>query len=519
MKIKHFVLGFVLAIFLSACGGAANESTSTPEASVELEEKPAPKVEPPKAMEKSEGLQATDFSRIAKTLVEDLQRLETTYDKAPFCFYIGEKPWFIVANGPWKNSYEQKGVQQSVKLGIVDSDGQEVLPVAYDKIFNPDATAKGFIEIESQGKRGLYGYRNHVLIPPAYDLIFPYPEKASIAIGQKGNDFFYLGEAGEAVSITLAEDIPRLSEMGTSLGYDYLNNPALPLRECYHQVYEDDPEGTYSEIHFLPSYLLALQFFPEYQTFGDGEFGITRKNGGIEEKESVGGGVTAFVSSLFEAGIGVRDGYESERKNLITVNAQNKVLDTAYIGEYYETSSEYFCGSNEAEMRFIDAQLLEVQDIQQTSLHSSMGFYRYYEINEDGTIRQLKSKRLFDCTAFVKMDESYFKVCWSDYVDTEAPDFNWDDGNMWVGSQLSIEDLDIMRNEIFAAYGYQFKGEKWQNYFGKQSWYRPRFDNVDDQLTETDKHNIDLILKVKADMEAHPENYPAPQRTHFVAAG
>ena len=63
--------------------------------------------------------------------------------------------------------------------------------------------------------------------------------------------------------------------------------------------------------------------------------------------------------------------------------------------------------------------------------------------------------------------------------------------------RLSVEDRDILRNEIFADHGYKFKTEKWINYFENKDWYHPRFDNVDNLLTAIEKANIDNISKYK----------------------
>lgn len=60
-------------------------------------------------------------------------------------------------------------------------------------------------------------------------------------------------------------------------------------------------------------------------------------------------------------------------------------------------------------------------------------------------------------------------------------------------SNLSKEDLKIMRNEIFARHGYIFKTPELKNYFKNQSWYKPQYNNVDKDLTEIEKKNILLI--------------------------
>lgn len=59
----------------------------------------------------------------------------------------------------------------------------------------------------------------------------------------------------------------------------------------------------------------------------------------------------------------------------------------------------------------------------------------------------------------------------------------------------SKEELRIMRNEIFARYGYIFKSQDLKTYFEKQKWYKPLSENVEDKLTEIDKKNIALILE------------------------
>ncbi len=64
---------------------------------------------------------------------------------------------------------------------------------------------------------------------------------------------------------------------------------------------------------------------------------------------------------------------------------------------------------------------------------------------------------------------------------------------------LSIAVLDkaslrILRNCIYARYGYKFKETDLFEYFNKFDWYKPLHDNVDDRLTKIDKFNVKRIL-------------------------
>ena len=53
--------------------------------------------------------------------------------------------------------------------------------------------------------------------------------------------------------------------------------------------------------------------------------------------------------------------------------------------------------------------------------------------------------------------------------------------------------LRIMRNEILARHGYRFKSKDLQEYFGKQSWYKPVSNNSKVKLSFLELLNVELI--------------------------
>jgi hypothetical protein len=59
----------------------------------------------------------------------------------------------------------------------------------------------------------------------------------------------------------------------------------------------------------------------------------------------------------------------------------------------------------------------------------------------------------------------------------------------------SAFDLKIMRNEIFARHGFIFKTNEMKKYFSKQSWYTPKYPNVDNLLSNVEMDNINAIRK------------------------
>ena len=66
---------------------------------------------------------------------------------------------------------------------------------------------------------------------------------------------------------------------------------------------------------------------------------------------------------------------------------------------------------------------------------------------------------------------------------------------------LNRGDLRILRNAIFAKYGYIFNSHDLSNFFSRFSWYNAEYNNVNDKLTEIDRNNILLIQSIE-------NNYP-----------
>lgn len=56
-------------------------------------------------------------------------------------------------------------------------------------------------------------------------------------------------------------------------------------------------------------------------------------------------------------------------------------------------------------------------------------------------------------------------------------------------------DLEILRNTIFARHGFAFKSATVRQFFDFVYWYVPISQNVDDQLTETEKQNIAILKR------------------------
>lgn len=71
---------------------------------------------------------------------------------------------------------------------------------------------------------------------------------------------------------------------------------------------------------------------------------------------------------------------------------------------------------------------------------------------------------------------------------------------------LDKEELSILRNAIYAKYGYKFKASKYTKYFSQIKWYQPKYDDVSNMLTETDTKNIENIVEIEKTKEKSNED-------------
>lgn len=63
---------------------------------------------------------------------------------------------------------------------------------------------------------------------------------------------------------------------------------------------------------------------------------------------------------------------------------------------------------------------------------------------------------------------------------------------------LSLEDLRVKRNEVYARKGRKFNSKDLQEYFNQFEWYEPKYDNVQELLTKHDRENIRKVKKAES---------------------
>lgn len=462
----------------------------------------------------------TVFTRQASILgtQQMIERLTGIYDAVPYVFLVEADTFFVVAKGRWE--VDEIPPYKNCQVGIVNQSLSEVIPVAFDKIYNPGATAEGCVEVELKGKRGLYQLDGKELLAAEFDGIFPARLPGTLVQVKKGNNFGWLSKNGdlhmEKSQHPILHVSPITSQQISYWKYD-VNSPTLIAFLPAMLEAAEDSAG----VLVPPSYLLELGTVPAITRdvdLSDGKMlmdvhRVNSSSGSIQSFRKIKRDIWALFSLYQETGIEARD-YQIETNRLTILKEDLSVIDTL---SFLDNGGNYsLC--QEASYQLISDTLLEVKkggDAYVKGLpYSQLERYEYYAISPKGDIRPLHSDRIFDFSKYVPISPEYFEGCFAQV----HPDPN-DEGNMLMTKHLSVEDLDIMRNEIFAEYGLTFKTEKWQSYFGGFSWYSPQHDNVDHLLTDLDKQNIKTILQVKEAMSGKEKEFLEAERVMYFAPG
>jgi len=73
---------------------------------------------------------------------------------------------------------------------------------------------------------------------------------------------------------------------------------------------------------------------------------------------------------------------------------------------------------------------------------------------------------------------------------------------------LSLHELRLLRNEVYARHGRQFKAEWLQQYFFGQPWYTPDENFKDEELSGSDKLNVETIVRYENKLHQGLGNTP-----------
>jgi len=436
------------------------------------------------------------FKAITLNAFKTAEKLKAKYDSVVWFDHVNGKTYYYVTKGTYNgDTIDSRNFTATYKMGLVNPELQEIIPTNYDLVRNVNGTINGLVEVQKEGKRGLYNLTGKLVVPVSYDQIFPLVNDDNLAVLRNGDDFFYLKSdttIGEKIAgFSIGDALPKIK---------FLNHSFILTDSASTNIMEYNSRTDGNALVIPPSFLVDLGLIENIHEFTN----PLRKNGEDEGEASASLSIdfkgtkstdknwleSAFYS-LYDDYVGGRGGLYETRTVVLADKNKNRLMGFsagAYEGEEEEEGlTSDLC--NENEVTALGDSLYEFKtttEFDQPLLVGEMTIapnYYYLKV-KNGKLEALKSDRVFGCTQFVKLNDNYLKGCY--VIDNKAVD------------RVTPEVLRYMKNEIYASYGYQFKNKKWVDAFTMRfnKYYSDDGKtnvSVDDSLTVIDKYNINWI--------------------------
>lgn len=440
------------------------------------------------------------FDPVTLAAFKVAKQLKPKYDSVLYFQHIGNQTFYYVARGHFR-TYNSEGHlvdTDSYKVGLVNPEMKEIIPVEYSLIHNIGGTFDGLIEVEKDGKKGYIDTTGKVIVPANYEQAIPLTDDANLGLLKNGDDYFYLKKdlsiSEKLVDFKIRDVLKKIKDISGTYTIS-----AKEIRNIMEYNSKDDD----ASLIFPPAYLVEWDILPKQMDMPNP---IRKKPHNEEEEDGAGidystisfDGYKPDEKNWFEAMyysvvsdyIGGRGGLYGTKNLLFVDNKKNRISGLS-IDNYYgdEEGGGVLSGKcNDNYLRQINDTLYEFKTTVSIGLLlngisvDEAPHYQYLHL-VNSTLKPLPTERLFGFTKFVKMDDSYLYGCY--IFDQKQAD------------KLTPELLQYMKNEIFASYHFKFKTAKWTKEFEYR--FEAKNESVDDSLTAIDKYNINWISqKLKA---------------------
>jgi hypothetical protein len=439
------------------------------------------------------------YSAITLAAFKTAIGLKARYDSVVWFEHVDKHTFFYVIKGKLNEQFywEEKKADYhpTYQMGLVNPQLKEIIPPQYDLIHNIGGTIDGLIEVEKDGKRGFYNTDGELKVAVAYDEIYPLKDGDNLALLQNGDDYFYLKKdttISEVVTgLKIADILPQIKVYGDSYNI---------TEKSSNNIMESNDSTDFTSLLISPSYLVDLQVMPEFLMLPDP---LRHDNSDNDDdgmsnsleidfdgaKQQTDNWLESMFYSLYNDYVGGRAGLYESKTVVVADNKKNKLLGYSvpiYYGDADGGRLNYDMCRISA-IRPVGDSLYEFttsSEVDQPMFKDSLdvGPYYHYLYIKNGKLVALPNSRIFGCSKYVKLDDSYLQGCY--IVNGKKVD------------HLTNEMLQYMKNEIYASYGYQFKTKAWNDIFDVR-FYQELGDrkntNVDDSLSAIEKYNINWI--------------------------
>jgi YARHG domain len=406
------------------------------------------------------------------------------------------------------------------KYGIADINGKLLLAMEYDDIGTIGVLAPSTVEVKRGTLKGLARLDGSLALPVEYDALLPGFGKAGVTVwAQKGGSWQAFGsdlsplqpEGGQAAQ---GPDWPTwLAALPFDSDWDCRTEFYKPAFLA--DVYQYDESNS----HILQSYhLLRLPFaMTERHMFSDIYGGGFEFDGGTQYSvDSIfqqADGSMGMLTTIESWGIGGRESYHDQELRWVVF--EDELADTAQSIQLYNRNIAEDAHCSIGSYTILGDSLIQATTSAYFLGYYAMPSYRYYRIR-GSSLTPLYPEREFPFMSVLRIDADFLSGCFYGNASEEeraafgktlkAPLEEYQ-GVDRTADHFTAEDLDYLVNEVYAAHGKRFKGEKWQKYFGEKAWYKPVADDVEGQLSAIERANIAFVRNVQGKVRQSEASY------------
>ena len=417
------------------------------------------------------------------------QNLEERYDKVVWYTQYSGQLFYYVINGNWNEEflYSSDVARPDFKMGLVNSEGKEIMPVVFDMIGTIGVEMDNAVEVKTQEGYGYVSLSGDTLVPPVYTQIIV---TDGYWIVQSDGEFGWVDQNKKFIPGFPDQNIEQMI-----LGFKYLPSGITIKEDAFALCEAPNQEGAGSGVFISPSSWVSAGLLEPFKsgittTVTDAPIGGWTEYIELSETffQSITENFGVLIASFKERYLEGREEFYEHKKLLFKDSMQNTLLAQEFSGESLEVKkvSDHLVeiSSHYGYDEYFDGGLPIEGEMQ------GANFFRYFSVDDNNTMEEMTSNRSHPETEFVKLDDTYITGDFKLFVGEET---GW--------QRLSVyppEYLERMRNEILADYGVTFKKPEDQEYFKQFKWYTPRFDSeseIQDFLSEIDKHNLSFLAK------------------------
>jgi hypothetical protein len=404
--------------------------------------------------------------------------------------------FFYVVEGTWDNyfrKWESRPNGTSHKMGIVDVEGNVVVPIEYDLVGTIGFDLPMMVEVTKGEKVGYFDVRaRKEIIAATHDVLFPYSDNGVLCIAKTDTTYGWYDN-----ELKYQQGFPSDEAEKWMRGFKFIpenlqfNDSTFNLCE----IPRNDDAGY--GIIMPPSYLVKTGIFePIIGGISTTEVPL---NGWTEYVQTEGTSLKGLTATLSALVTRIKERYIDGREEFYTHDKLvfvNQSMDTVFTADLQS--------GGDVSVRRVGDDIIEVffepdneYFIDEEVVKEVISTYRYFRLSRELTIEPMRSTRKFEQTEFVYLDSTYITGPFRYY--------NVEKGEMDEREFLSVETLKLMRDEILAVYHYSFPDDTdAATYFQSIDWYSAEYESRDHflhDMTPVDIHNLDFLERVMAAME------------------